>query len=68
MRISGGAGTGKTSLAIEKAKRLAKSGRSVLFLCFNIPLFKYLDRILSESQNIDIYAYSKLYYMLEMDI
>lgn len=57
MRIYGGAGTGKTSLAIEKAKRLAQSGHSVLFLCFNIPLFKYLDRILSESKNIHIHAY-----------
>ena len=57
MRISGGAGTGKTSLAIEKAKRLAQSGFSVLFLCFNIPLFKYLDRTLSESENIHIHAY-----------
>ena len=57
VRISGGAGTGKTSLAIEKAKRLAQSEHSVLFLCFNIPLFKYLDRILSESHNIHIHAY-----------
>ena len=57
MRISGGAGTGKTSLAIEKAKLLAQSGHSVLFLCFNIPLSKYLNRILDESENIHIHAH-----------
>ena len=32
--IQGSAGTGKTMLAVEKAKRLAKDG-NVLFLCFN---------------------------------
>ena len=32
--IQGGAGTGKTMLALEKAKRVSKSGK-VLFLCFN---------------------------------
>ena len=32
--IQGAAGTGKTWLAVEKAKELAKSGK-VLFLCFN---------------------------------
>ena len=57
MLISGGAGTGKTSLAIEKAKLLTQKGHSVLFLCFNVPLFKHLDRILGESENIHIHAY-----------
>jgi len=33
--IHGPAGTGKTVLAVEKAKRLATQGRRVLFLCFN---------------------------------
>ena len=60
MRISGGAGTGKTSLAIEKAKRLALSGHSVLFLCFNVPLCKYLNRILDGLENIHVYAYHQL--------
>jgi uncharacterized protein YeeX (DUF496 family) len=31
----GTAGTGKTLLAVEKAKRLATSGKKVLFICFN---------------------------------
>jgi hypothetical protein len=36
--ISGGAGTGKTLIAAEKARRLTTEGRSVLFLCYNRPL------------------------------
>ena len=36
--IEGAAGTGKTVLAMEKARRLAITGRRVLLLCFNSPL------------------------------
>ncbi len=37
-RVQGGAGTGKTLLAIETAKRMAEQGARVLFVCFNIYL------------------------------
>jgi nuclease-like protein/UvrD-like helicase family protein/AAA domain-containing protein len=40
--IVGGAGTGKTMLAIEKAKRLALEGFETLLVCFNAPLAKLL--------------------------
>jgi hypothetical protein len=40
--VSGGAGTGKTILAIEKARRCAESGRRTLLTCFNRPLASYL--------------------------
>lgn len=46
--IQGAAGTGKTMLAIEKAKRLAESGK-VLFLCFNQFLKQYLQGLKEES-------------------
>ena len=36
--VVGGAGTGKTMLAAEKAKRLAKDGFRTLLVCFNSPL------------------------------
>ena len=42
--ISGGAGTGKTVLAVEEARRLAEGGRKVLFLCFNRFLYDSLSR------------------------
>lgn len=57
MIISGGAGTGKTSLAIEKAKLLAQSKHSVLFLCFNSPLSKFLSNLLSELNNIQVHTF-----------
>lgn len=56
--IQGAAGTGKTWMAIEKAKRLANEGR-VLFLCFNQFLKQFLQNLKSENpkefKNIDFY-------------
>ncbi|WP_161957333.1 AAA family ATPase [Aestuariivirga litoralis] len=42
MAISGGAGSGKTVLAVEKAVRSAAEGRRTLLTCFNAPLAAYL--------------------------
>jgi hypothetical protein len=36
--ITGAAGTGKTVLAVERARQIAADGGSVLLLCFNAPL------------------------------
>lgn len=41
--IVGAAGTGKTLLAVEKARRLASPPRPVLFLCFNAALRQHLE-------------------------
>jgi len=49
--FTGVAGTGKTVLATEFAKREALQGRSVLFLCFNRLLAQKLDRDLGEFRN-----------------
>lgn len=51
--INGAAGTGKTLVAVEKAKRLAKQGDSVLFLCFNYPLKEHL---------VKEYSYNNVFY------
>lgn len=40
--ISGPAGSGKTMLAVEKARRLSVEGFRVLLLCFNQPLARHL--------------------------
>ena len=40
--IHGPAGTGKTLLAVQKAKMLAEQGKKVLYLCFNEFLFNHL--------------------------
>lgn len=41
--INGAAGTGKTMIAIEKARRHSANGESVLFLCFNSKLKDFLE-------------------------
>ena len=48
MVVTGCAGSGKTMLAVERAKRLAAKGEDVLFVCFNRALLEHLRR--SESQ------------------
>ncbi|WP_027407182.1 nuclease-related domain-containing DEAD/DEAH box helicase [Anaerovibrio sp. RM50] len=61
--IQGAAGTGKTMIAIEKAKRLAKSGK-VLFLCFNRYLKEYLQQLKNDDpekfNGIDFYNLPQL--------
>ena len=53
--INGVAGTGKTMIALEKAKRHSLKGETVLFLCFNSRLKEYLSRSYSD-KNIDFYT------------
>lgn len=53
--INGAAGTGKTMIAVEKAKRHASQGEKVLFLCFNSQLKKYLSDNYSHD-NISYYT------------
>lgn len=43
-RVRGGAGSGKTVLAVETAKRLAEQGKRVLLLCYNRHLADHLAR------------------------
>lgn len=45
--VEGGAGTGKTTLAVERARRAAAAGRSVVLMCFNHPLSVHLSSELS---------------------
>lgn len=59
--IQGGAGTGKTMLALEKARRVSKNGR-VLFLCFNKFLLNTLKEQYGETPNIDFYNLPGLVY------
>lgn len=42
-RIMGCAGSGKTLLALEKARRLARAGHEVLLLCFNRQLARWAE-------------------------
>lgn len=58
--VSGGAGTGKTVLAVEKAKTLAQAGLSVLLLCYNRPLADYLANGLRDEPRIRTQTYHQL--------
>jgi len=50
--VSGGAGTGKTLLAIEDARQQSQAGLKTLFLCFNKLLAEHLKQSLAEHENI----------------
>ena len=50
--IRGCAGSGKTTLAIHKARMLSEQGKSILFVCFNQPLSWYLKRECQDYENI----------------
>jgi len=50
--ISGCAGSGKTLLAIKKAKMVSQAGCKVLFCCFNSLLGKYLNTVFQEYSSI----------------
>jgi hypothetical protein len=47
--IIGGAGTGKTMIAAEKARRLAREGFGTLLVCFNSPLARMLAEEVAET-------------------
>jgi len=58
--ITGGAGTGKTVLALEKAKRLAREGFRVLLTCFNRPLADHLRRCAGSIERLTILSFHQL--------
>lgn len=59
-RISGIAGSGKTMLAIEKARRLANEGYHVLLLCFNRPLADFLAASVAAEERVKVFTYASL--------
>ena len=50
--ITGGAGTGKTVLAVERARRLATEGASVLLTCYNRPLGDHLATVTADMPGV----------------
>ena len=62
--ISGPAGTGKTLLALEKARRLNSQGYRVKFLCFNTSL---ASELAARNLDLDIENISKLIFKVAQD-
>jgi len=58
--VQGGAGTGKTMLALEKAKRLAGEGFRTLLTCYNRPLADHLARSVGDLENLDVLNFHQL--------
>jgi hypothetical protein len=58
--IAGGAGTGKTLIAVEKARQLAADGGRVLLLCYNRPLADLLALSLADTKSIDVMSFHQL--------
>jgi hypothetical protein len=58
--ISGGAGTGKTLIAVEKAKYFANSGLKTLLLCYNRPLADSLALALKDQTLIAVLDFHQL--------
>lgn len=61
--ISGGAGTGKSVLAVEKAKRLVSEGFKTLLTCYNRPLADHLSDVCSDIENLDVMSFHQLCYL-----
>ncbi|PYE22636.1 uncharacterized protein DUF2075 [Rhizobium sp. PP-CC-3A-592] len=60
MTISGGAGSGKTVLAIEKALRSSAAGRRTLLTCFNAPLANYLKEVCTDRSNLVVASFHSI--------
>lgn len=60
--VSGGAGTGKTVLALEKARRLASEGFKTLLTCYNRQLADHLSSMCAGTSNLDVMSFHQLCY------
>lgn len=58
--VRGGAGTGKTLLVVEQARRHAAAGRSVLVLCYNNSLEARLKEWLGDLDQVDVHTFHGL--------
>lgn len=58
--VRGAAGTGKTVLAMHKARGLAESGKRVLFTCHTGGLARFLREVTEPHENIVIRTYEEL--------
>lgn len=60
MAIAGGAGTGKTLLALEKACRLGEAGSHTLLVCYNEALAEELSKLTRAAPNVTAASFHSL--------
>lgn len=58
--IVGGAGTGKTMLAVELARQRSAASEQVLLLCYNANLAAWLDELTKDTPRITVWTYHHL--------
>lgn len=58
--VKGSAGTGKTVLAVEECRRLARLGNRVLFVCFSARLAAWVRVLLREVSEVEVYHFHGL--------
>ncbi|MBX7136111.1 MAG: ATP-binding domain-containing protein [Fimbriimonadaceae bacterium] len=58
--VSGGAGTGKTVLALEKSRRLASEGFRTLLTCYNRQLADHLSHLCAGTANLEVMSFHQL--------
>jgi superfamily I DNA and RNA helicase len=66
--FTGPAGTGKTMLAIESARRFDELGLKTLFLCFNKRLAGWLQKQLSATKNVQVCHFHKFMTQISPDM
>ena len=66
LRVVGGAGSGKTWLALEQARRRARAGEKVALLCYSRGLGRYLEKVTQTWPRRDRPAYVGLFHQLPL--
>ena len=66
LKVIGGAGSGKTWLALEQARRLARAGQRVALVCYSRGLGRYLERTTATWPARDRPAYVGLFHDLPL--
>lgn len=64
LKVIGGAGTGKTWLALEQTRRLAAAGERVALVCYSRGLARYLERVTQTWKPRERPAYVGLFHQL----
>jgi hypothetical protein len=58
--VGGGAGSGKTYVAVHRARQLAREGFNTLFTCRSLKLASYLHSLLKDTDNVTVQAAENL--------